>query len=339
MKNLFGCLFVCILAITACRSGNDGAYETGVTDTTLIKLTVLNQEIEDDATNADLYNQRAVYFISTRDFDKALKDIRQAISIAPDKSGLYVTLSDVYLLTGKPDNCKDALNKAIEINSKDAEALLKLAKIYLIIKDYPNCFSSVNKLLTIDQGNAGGYYTRAIALLEKEDTIRAVKDLQKAVDNNQNFYDAYIQLGELYAIKKDPLAEMYLKNALNLKPQSREAMYMLGMYYQESGMYDKAIATYENLSKADTSFREAPYNIGYIYMVYLKEFRKAIPFFTESLRKDPEYYKAYFNRGYAYELAGDYQKAYNDYQKTLKLQVNYDKAVEGLNRLDKLKLR
>ena len=336
MRSLIGYLIFGVLAFSACHTGNRESSGSETADTAKIRFEVLNQQIEDDATNAGLYQKRAKLFISSRDFDKALKDIRQAISIDPDNAAFYGTLSDIYLLLGQPDNCKDALIKAIAINSKDTDALLKLAKLYLIIKDYPNSFSTIKQLLSIDEANAGAYYTRAVALLEKGDTNSAVKDLQKAVENNQEFYDAYIQLGELYSMKKDPMAELYLKNAMNLKPQSREALYMLGLYYQESAFFEQAISTYQNLMKTDTSFREAPYNIGYIYLVYLKDFRKAVSFFSESIRKDPEYYKAYYNRGYAYELSGDYKKAKEDYQKTLKIQVNYDKAIDGLNRLDKL---
>jgi len=143
----------------------------------------------------------------------------------------------------------------------------------------------------------------------------------------------------LYSIKRDPLAVSYLKNAIHIRPQSREALYLLGLYYQETSQYEKAIHIYMELSQTDTVFREAPYNIGYIYLVYLKDFKKAIPFFTESLKKDPGYYQAYFNRGYAYELCGDYKNAMEDYQRSLKIKVNYDKAVEGLNRIDKKKIR
>ena len=87
---------------------------------------------------------------------------------------------------------------------------------------------------------------------------------------------------------------------------------MLGLFYQETHQFALAIATYQTLGKADTAFREAPYNIGYIYLVYLKEFTRAIPYFTESLKKDPNYYQAYFNRGYAYELMGQTEKAAAD---------------------------
>jgi tetratricopeptide (TPR) repeat protein len=335
MRNLFFCLLLWLGALSSCNTGNDASKgEAQASDTIKLKLEVLNQQIEDDASNPDLYNKRAKFYFLDRQFDKALKDIHKAISMEPDKSSYYVTLSDIYLLMGKPEDSKDALNKAIIKNPKDADALLKLAKLYLIVKDYKNCYATVALLLAIDNANSAAFYTRAIALLEQGDTIRAVDDLKKAVDKNQEYFDAYVQLGELYAVKKDRLAELYLKNALNLRPSSREALYMLGLYYQETGNYTNALATYQVLTRADTTFREASFNQGYIYLVYLKDFGKAVQFFSESILRDPVYYEAYFNRGYAYELAGDRKKAYDDYQKSLKIKVNYDKAIEGLNRLD-----
>jgi len=301
----------------------------------MVKIENLSQQIQQDLKNPELYNQRAKCYLTDHQFDRALTDVNRAISLDAKKSVYYTTLSDIYLLMGKPDGSRDALKKAVEINAEDKEALLKLAKLYLIVKDYRNCYETVKQLLAIDNGNASAYFTRAVALLEQGDTIHAVGDLMQAVDKNQKYYEAYVQLGELYSMRKDPMAVLYLKNALNIRPHSREAMYMLGLFYQETGRYDLAIESYQALSRFDTAFREASYNIGYIYLVYIKDFAKAQHYFTESLKKDPAYYQAYFNRGYAYELSGNYRKAYEDYQASLKIEVNYDKAIEGLNRLDK----
>ncbi|MFZ4520671.1 MAG: tetratricopeptide repeat protein [Bacteroidales bacterium] len=340
MKNLISCLLICLVALSSCHNGSDSAARQKLSnDTTHLKLETLNQQIEADASNPDLYNKRAKFYLMDRDFDKALKDVRRALTLDDSRSASYITLSDIYLLMGKPDESKDALNKAISKNPKDVDATLKLAKLYLIIKDYKNCYLTVKQLLAIDNSNAAGYFTRAIGLLEQGDTVHAVDDLKQAVDKNQDYYEAYVQLGELYAMKKNPLAELYLKNALNLRPSSREALYMLGLFYQETGKYDQAIATYQRMAQIDTSFREASYNTGYIYLVYLKDFKKAASFFSESIKKDPEYFEAYFNRGYAYELAGDYKNAAEDYQKSLKIKVNYENAIEGLNRLDKIRTK
>jgi len=216
--------------------------------------------------------------------------------------------------------------------------LLKKAKLNLIAQDYRKTFESIKKLLAIDKINPDAYYTRGIAFLEYGDTAAAVNDLLKAVEQNQQYYEAYVQLGELYALRKDPMAEMYFRNALNIRPKSKEALYMLGMYYQETEKFDKAIAVYQNFAQADTTVRNAPFNIGYIYLVYLKDFKKAASFFTLAIERDSTYFEAWYNRGLAYELMGDFDKAYKDYQVTLKIETNYPKAIEGLNRLDRIRL-
>ena len=175
MRNFTGCLVLCLLAFCSCHSGGDTAgRQRQDNDTTRLKLEILNQKIEADITNPDLYNKRAKFYLLDHQFDKALSDVRKAISIDGSKSSSYVTLSDIYLLMGKPQDSKDALDKAISKNPGDVDALLKLAKLYLIIKDYKNCYLTVKQLLAIDNGNAPAYFTRAIALLEQGDTIHAV---------------------------------------------------------------------------------------------------------------------------------------------------------------------
>jgi tetratricopeptide (TPR) repeat protein len=341
MKRTLYLLLLSLMTISAChRGGGDkvpGSIAAG--DTVKARLQELTEQIADHSSDAGLYNQRARYYLLDRQMDKALNDINKAISYDANNPAYLTTLSDIYLLMGKPDGSRDALTKAVKIDPANKDALLKLAKLYLIVKDYKNCHAIVKQLLALDNSIAQAWFTRAIALLEQGDTIHAVSDLMQAVDKNQQYYEAYVQLGELFAIKKDPLAVLYFNNALNIKPHSKEALYMLGLFYQENGQYNKAIATYQSLARVDTAFREAPYNIGYICLVYLKDFPKAVAFFTESLKRDPGYCQAWFNRGYAYELSGQYQKAYDDYQQALKVEVNYEKAIEGLNRLDKLMVR
>ncbi len=340
MSRIFFTIWVTgILFLASCGGGRERSGQGPDADSATRGMAELNARIASEPGNAELLHQRARLFMSGNDFNKALQDIHQAVSIDSKNSTYLVTLSDIYLFTGQPDNSKETLVRAVEVNAKDVDARLKLAKLYLIMQDYTNCFTTVKDLLAIDPSNSGAYYTRAIALLEKGDTIPAVNDLKKSVESNQEYYEAYVQLGELYAIKKDRLAELYLKNALNIRPDSREALYMLGMFYQETRNLEQALMVYRNLSEIDTSFREAPYNMGYIHLVYKKDFGRAIDLFSESIRRDPHYYKAYYNRGFAYELNGQFGKAREDYEKTLKLEVNYGKAIEALNRLDRLNVR
>ncbi|MDP4280981.1 MAG: tetratricopeptide repeat protein [Bacteroidota bacterium] len=342
-KNLpFGLLAILLVILLApsCRhASKEEKIAIGVSDTSLKYLEALNKKISADGKNAGLYNLRARFYINDRQFNKALKDINQALSLNPKDASFYVTLSDLYLLTGEPQKCSDALKKALTISPKDNDALIKFAKLSLIQRDYKSTFENLKKALDNQPVNPKAHFLRALALLENGDTLKAVDDLRKAVDQDQHYFDAYVQLGDLYTIKKDKLAAEYYRAALNIHPGSREVLYSLGMFYQESGQYDKAIETYTTLGKVDSTFKNAPYNIGYIYLVYLHDFNKAVSCFSEAIKRSPAYVEAWYNRGYSYELMGQNGKAYDDYQKTLQISTNYQKAIDGLNRLDKSKKR
>jgi tetratricopeptide (TPR) repeat protein len=332
-------LLIVVMVIASCSHNNKKSEKISKADSLKNALSEVNQKIKGNSSDPDLYQRRSELYLVDHDFDNALKDINSALQLSDKKPAYYITLSDIYLLQGKPDNCREALLKALSLDPANKAALLKAAKLELIVKDYKKTFEYVKQVLAIDKINPQAYFTRGVALLEKGDTAGAIKDFQTTISQDQRNFDAYIELGEMYSIKKDELAIDYLKDALNIKPGNKEALYFLGMFYQDNGQYEKAIQSYLMLRKSDSLFRSAPYNIGYIYLVYLKDFRQAVTYFSDALKLDPGYVEAFYNRGLAYEYEGNYTNAYNDYQKALQLKTNYQKAIEGLNRLDKIKYK
>lgn len=333
-------LFLILLISNSCRERTKVAEKNiSGKDTLTVLIDNISKKIADHPTDADLLQQRSKYYLLDHKENLAFTDISKAVSISPDKASLYITLSDVYLGMGKPDNCNEALQKALALEPQNNSVLTRLCKLSLIIKDYKSTFQYAKRALEASPQNPEIYFTKALALLEKGDTVTAVEDFKKTLDQNQGYYEADIELGELYSMKKDPIAADYLKNAIKLRPNSDEALYMLGMFYQENGKYQEALETYDKLSKVDSTFKDAPYNTGYIYLVYLHDFPKAASYFSLALKCDPGYVEALFNRGYSYELAGDYSRAYQDYKHVLELKTNYQKAIDGLNRLDKAKTK
>jgi tetratricopeptide (TPR) repeat protein len=329
-------LTLLILFLDSCGPGKErGKMSTA--DSLQAVLAKLSEEIADSPDDANLYYNRAQFYIGDQSFDRALTDIRKAIALNDRNPAFYITLSDIYLFTGQPQLCGEALNKANALEPQNNAVLNKLAKFSLIMKDYPKTYEYVEQALAVKKINPPAYFTRANALLEQGDTIHALGDLMIAVDQDQKYFEAYALLGDLYAMKNDPMAPAYYNNALNVRPASKETLYKLGMYYQENGQFEKAIRQYTLIMQVDSTFRNAPYNIGYIYLVYLNDFPKAAEFFSRAIGIDDQYYEAWYNRGYANELMGKTEDAYRDYRQTLKIQVNYPKAVDALNRLDAAK--
>lgn len=332
----FAILLGLSILLSGCGPSQPGQEPSAaVVDSSQLYLKELNQAISSNEKDPDLFNKRAQYYLLEREFDNALKDINKAISLDDKTPEYYLTLSDIQLLMGQTENCMAALNRAAALDPGSREARLKLAQLYLILRNYSSAYTVINELIAMDSYNPKAYFLRAIGRLENGDTAKAVGDLMKAVDQDQQYFDAYLQLGELFSLRNDILAEGYLSNALRVKPDNQEALYLLGMFYQNTEQYEKALQTYQRLQVAWPEYRNAPFNQGYIYLVYLMDFPKAIEAFSQAVEVDPDYADAYFNRGYAYELNNQPDLAYRDYKTTLKLDVNNPRAVEGLNRLDK----
>ncbi len=300
-----------------------------------ISIEKINQKILANPDNADLYNDRAKIYLELKQTNNALSDINRALTINTKKAEFYCTLSDIYFSMGKVVKSGDALDKALSIEPDNTEALLKIAELSLFFKKYDKTFEYIKKVLDIDKLNPKAYFMRGMAFKEYGDTAKAVADLHAATEQDSRYYDAYIQLGLLYSIKKNKLAIDYFNNALIIQPKSIEARYAKAMFYQETGDYNNAIETYTNIIQLDSKYKFAYFNLGYIHLVYLKVYNAAIDYFTKAIQCDPDYYEAFYNRGYCFELRGDILNARADYKKALELKVNYKKAIDGLNRINK----
>lgn len=339
MKNLIPvlALFIFSLLLISCHPVNEKKTDTEANQAALqTKLDSLNQKVRSDSLNPESFYLRSRYYLEQKDINKALADINKAIQLDEKKSDYFVTLSEIYLEMGRMPNCLESLRKAERLDPDNKNALLKLAEAYLVLKDYQNVFGYTKRVLDLDKINPKAYFLRGFAYTELGDTSLAIRNFQAAADQDQNYYEAYIELGAIYSAQKNPLATGYLETATRIAPGRSEAYYLLGLAYQEQENIPKAIETYEKLLTVFPDFKAAYYNLGYVNLVYLKDFEAAVKFFSKAISLDPKYTDAYFNRGYSYELMGEYANARKDYEKALEITPNYDRPITGLNRLDSL---
>lgn len=324
-----------LISMLSCTEHNRNKSQAGVAaDTTGNELAALTNDVVRNSGKVDPYLNRAMYYIKNEMFNEALQDVNKALSIDENDYRIYLTLSDVYLNSGKMQRALDALKKASVLNPKEAEVDVKTARLYLTMSDYKQTFNSLRKALSKDNKNAEAFFISGLANEEMGDTLKAIDSYQMAVESDKAHYDALKQLGILFSIKKDKLAIDYLRNASRLRPDKPDALYVLGMYYQDNGEPDKSLSVYEEILQIDSSFKLAWYNKGYVQMVYKQDYREAISSFTRAYETDNTYIDALFNRGYAYELSGNRAKARQDYEKVLMVEVNNERAIAGLNRLD-----
>ena len=328
------------LFITSCGDKNkDPNTEIPLVDSTLSKLNspelkAINAELGKNPSNPDLYYKRGQLYLSNKDFTAAIGDAKRAIKIDSSKGDYFILLCDGYFFSNQTRLAKETLEYCLKLNPASTEANLKLGEMYFYVRKYQESINYINNALKVNQTLSKGYYLKGMCYKESGDTAKAVSSFETAVEQDNNYYAAYMELGLIFANKKNPLALEYFNNALRIDPKSSEIYYDMGKFYQDMNKPKLATETYKKLLSFNPKEKNAIYNLGAIELYFNKNIEAAKKCFSDAIFTDPNYAEAYFGRGVCYDQQKDYKNAKADYEMAIQLKPNYEHAIENLNRLE-----
>ncbi len=330
MKNIL-IIIIPILLLFSC-----GTEQRKQINTDKMSIKELSIVIENDSTQAELYQIRAEKYYKVNQIDSALNDYKKAIKLEDNHLDWLLKISDIYLFKGQSEKARQSLDEALKLEPNNTKILLKMGMLYLLIEDHIKSFEYINNAISVDPNMEKAYFYKSMNYIEVGDTTRAISELQKAIEKNPDYIEAYIQLGLFYDALDDTIARVYYKNAINIDSTNAFAQYDLGLHYQHQKEFNKAIRQYLYLlENIDSTFSTAIYNIGFIYLLYSDDFDTAISYFDQAIALDYNYTEAYSNKGYALELKGEYNKAFIEYQTALKITSDHIAAQKGLDRISK----
>lgn len=304
------------------------------------ELAELCRSIDRHPKRAELYYQRADYYYYHQNVEKGIADMQTAIRLQPDSSKYYVKLSDLYFAQRETDLAEEMLQTAIRKDPNNNEARLKLAELYFHLRMMEQCNTTIDEAVELQPFNPKAYLIKAFMRKEERDTADYLRLLQLVIDQDPKEVKAFLELGYFYQKHNNPLAVSYYQNALQVDPQNVEIRYNLAKMYQDMGQIEEAEQEYKTVLEIDPKNVPALNNLGYLYLDdSLARYDEAAKLFTRAIEANPNLVYAVCNRGVAYEYLGEYDKARKDYQEALRLETNFEQAIAGLNRLDKLQSR
>lgn len=109
------------------------------------------------------------------------------------------------------------------------------------------------------------------------------------------------------------------------KQLSSEEYFERGIIHQEANDSDKAIFYYTEAIRLNPQFANAYNNRGLAY-IGIDDRDKALTDYNEAIRLSPRFAEAYNNRGLAYITIGDRDKALADYNEAIRLNPNFAEA-------------
>lgn len=193
-----------------------------------------------------------------RTYEPAIDVFQQAILRYPGSPRLQIGLGMSLYSRGKYDDAIKALLAAADLNPSDARCYLFLSKAY---DSSPTQAEAViqrfHRYAELEPNNALAQYYYAMSVWKGkrvEDAnldIQSIESLlQKSVALDDRLPEAHVQLGNLYADRReyDKSIPQYVR-ALELNPNLPDAHYRLGQDYVHIGQKDRAQAEFDVYQK------------------------------------------------------------------------------------------
>ena len=184
----------------------------------------------------------------------------------PEAARLYD--AGVRALThGEPEKAQTALEKAVELDESIADAHCILGVIYKGAEEIHAAAEAFQRATIADENYIEAYYELGdVLLIHLGDTAQATQVLQKAVAIDADHARARTLLGIAYF--RDNLTDAAineLQHAIKLDPTSQIAHYTLGTAFLQQEAWQSAIDTFKKLIEMDPFHAKAHFSLGTAY--------------------------------------------------------------------------
>ncbi len=342
MKNVF--FIIIALVAFSCGSGVDEVNtDTSDVDTLPVVIdsfALVNDKVNQNPNSSAHLFERAKFYIRHGKVDEAQLDLEKILSIDSSDLDVHLKYADILLAKLDLEGGKYHYEYILERDTMSAGANIGMGKLHALLDNSAEATYYLNEALKIDPYLPEPYFMKGMIYRvdfyktgRQESWDRAVSSFQTAVEQDPNYYSAYVQMGVMYDRVGDDRALEYYNSALDIYPESLEAWYNKGMYYQTRDDINNALECYRSANDIDSSWADPYYNQGYIHMMMVEDLDSAIYFFDKATYWDPSYFEAYNNLGLAYEKQGNITDAKKYYQKAIEINPDFQLAKDNLNAL------
>ena len=320
-------LAVCAILFPSCKSGNP-------TSAPITNIDSLYKLYPDSVPILIAHGNK---MLERYDLNKAFQDGAKAYRLQP--KNIEARFLYAQAMNNRPERTPTDVAAAqghfkfvVQKEPRNLKALIQLATTYSQQGDYEKSFQYINEVLKIDKKYRDGYVLKGTNYLQLGKRDLAKSSYQTAIDQDPKFFEGIIFLGTLYQQDGDPLCIEYYTSALQLRPNSIDAMYNLAYGYQDLKRFDEAMIIYREMAIKDPEFSPSLFQQGSIKQSQ-NDIDSAQFFYNQTLQKEPRYVEAWHNLGMCYELKKDRSRALQAYAKALKYNPDFELSRNAADRL------
>ena len=326
--------FITFLFLWACGVAEDKKEKES-------EIVILSEKIKNDPTNTDLLLARANYNKEQDNLESSLFDLNQCVQLDSLNNAFHFSVAEIYFELSKKTNADGKypslaihhLDKALKLNINDEKSHALLGELLLAYTKYKEAIEHFNSSLKIEYNQAKTHMLMGYAFKQLTQEDDAINCFRNAVNVDPEYKEAFVQLGQMFHVRRDTTAVVYYDNALRLDSTDEMILYNKALFYQSIMQWNAALEAYADLHKVNAFHSSGHYNIGFIHME-LGLYDVAANNFSDAIYGNSEFYEAYYSRGNCFETLGNIAQAEVDYKRAIEINPDYTCAVDALKALD-----
>ncbi|MEC9309131.1 MAG: tetratricopeptide repeat protein, partial [Chloroflexota bacterium] len=163
-----------------------------------------------DSSDPMTYFNRGNAFYDLREYQQAIDNYNQAITLDPDYSDAYKNRGATYSVLQEYGQAIDNYNHAISFDSSDPMTYFNRGNAFYDLREYQQAIDNYNQVISIDPTNMDAYYSRGRAYDELGEHETAIADYDRTtpIDPTIAIQIAPVDLGDIDEIYRG----VYLKH-------------------------------------------------------------------------------------------------------------------------------
>lgn len=240
--------------------------------------------------NAEFHYLKGRVYQELNKPELALRSLLTAEGFGKKSQELYKFVAKAYLKTGEPVKAREAVERLTDVNGS-AEAFAVKGKVMLSLGDTVVAVANFNNALTIDSAyykpyehladlylsrkqpeKALAYIDKLVALqpanldflkrkgalLQQIGQLQEAKQVFRNIASQREHYMDFYRLSDVYyQLRQYDSAEYFADQAFQKNKQFLNAKLIIARSLDKTRRYQEAIAVYESIVKADSSFNLA----------------------------------------------------------------------------------
>ena len=301
------------------------------------EITLLSEKISLNPNDINLLYKRVEYNKSKNNLESALYDLKEIVRLDSLNKNHHNRIARVYFELSKAKNLENRypflvryhLEKSIALDNFNPEAFALYGELLLAYNRYEEAIKYFNLSLEADYNQQNSHMLMGYAFKKINKPENAINCFMNALKINPRFFEAHMQLGNIYHLLQDTNALSHYNNALRLKPNDEMVLYNKALFYQSILDWNNALNAYSELHKISPFHSSGHYNLGFIHME-LGLYDIATNNFSDAIYSNSEFYEAYYSRGNCFETLGNIAQAESDYKRAIEINPKYSYAIEAL---------